>query len=54
LEAVAGSEKGLTHCKNQCKSRFGRLTNSLKNGCFWFSERDVFKSQKSFKKSHFL
>ena len=54
LEAVAGSENNLKHCKNQRTSLFLRLTNSLKNGCFWFSERDVFKSQKSFKKSHFL
>jgi len=29
LEAVAGSENSLKHCKNQRKSMFLRLTNSL-------------------------
>ena len=29
-------------------------TDSLKNTCFWRSKRDVFKSQKSLKKNHFL
>ena len=36
------------------KSTFLRLTDSLKNTCFWSSKRDVFKSQKSFKKNQFL
>ena len=54
LEAVAGSEKNLKHCKNKWKSKFVRLTNSLKNICFWVSKRDVLKSQKSLKNSHFL
>ena len=54
LEAVARNENSLTHCKKQRKSMFLRLTSSLKNTCFWVSKTDVFKSQKSLKKIHFL